>query len=366
PTILAENCTPPNGALDPGETLTMAFPMRNIGTLNTTNLVATLLQSNNVAFPSAPATYGALLAGGSSVTQAFSFTAGGICGGSIQPVFQLQDGTTNLGTVNMPLTLGALVVTTGNYSNATTITIPTNAPSNTVGPSSPFPSSIIVSGMTNPVSRVTVTIRGLTHGNGSDVDLLLVGPSGTNVMLMSNCSYESDVSYAFLTFDDSAPAMLSETDPIVTGTYQPSGYFSSTEIINPPAPNAPFGQQLSVFNGSNPNGTWSLYVQDNAYYNTGFINQGWALTIISSNRVCCTGMALPAPQILSIALSNSVATLVWSSVPGQTYRLQYNPNLTNILWSTIGADVIATNFTTLGTATNPGTQSFYRVVAVGH
>ncbi|HZL42290.1 MAG TPA: S8 family serine peptidase, partial [Verrucomicrobiae bacterium] len=144
PTILAENCTPPNGALDPGETLTMAFPMRNIGTLNTTNLVATLLQSNNVAFPSAPAMYGALLAGGSSVTQAFSFTAGGTCGGSIQPVFQLQEGTTNLGTLSLPLTLGALIVTTGNYSNATTITIPTNAPSNTVGPSSPFPSSIIV------------------------------------------------------------------------------------------------------------------------------------------------------------------------------------------------------------------------------
>src|SRR6185369_11101596 len=38
--LTAETCT--NGAADPGETVTFAFGLKNNGSLNTTNLVATL------------------------------------------------------------------------------------------------------------------------------------------------------------------------------------------------------------------------------------------------------------------------------------------------------------------------------------
>ena len=41
--LVAENCPPTNGVIDPGETVTVNFALQNIGTVNTTNLVATLL-----------------------------------------------------------------------------------------------------------------------------------------------------------------------------------------------------------------------------------------------------------------------------------------------------------------------------------
>jgi len=105
--LLSENCSPTNGAIDPGETVTMDFALQNVGGVATSNLVATLLVSGGVIFPSAPRSYGPLTAGGSAVSRAYSFTAAGTCGGMITPTFQVQDGTRNLGVVSFGLLLGA-------------------------------------------------------------------------------------------------------------------------------------------------------------------------------------------------------------------------------------------------------------------
>ena len=42
---------------------------------------------------------------------------------------------------------------------------------------------------------------------------------------------------------------------------------------------------MSVFNGSNPNGDWFLFVQDDAPLNTGMITNGWYLTLTTANPV---------------------------------------------------------------------------------
>ncbi len=46
-TLAAENCQPTNGAIDPGETVTVLFNLKNIGTAATTNLVVALLTNAN-------------------------------------------------------------------------------------------------------------------------------------------------------------------------------------------------------------------------------------------------------------------------------------------------------------------------------
>jgi PKD repeat protein len=107
--IVAESCSPNNGAPDPGETVTVNFGLRNVGVANSTNLVATLLATNGVLSPSAAQTYGALVAGGATVSESFTFTATGDCGTSISPTFQLQDGSQNLGAVSFSFVLGQLV-----------------------------------------------------------------------------------------------------------------------------------------------------------------------------------------------------------------------------------------------------------------
>jgi hypothetical protein len=105
--LVAESCTPANGAIDPGETVTVAFSLKNVGSANDGDLVATLLLNGGVVQPSGPQSYGALVAGGSSIARSFTFTANGMCGGTITNTLQLQDGGTNLGTATFILPLGA-------------------------------------------------------------------------------------------------------------------------------------------------------------------------------------------------------------------------------------------------------------------
>jgi hypothetical protein len=106
--LLAEGCAPTNNAVDPGETVTMQFALRNTGAINTTNLVATLQASGGVTLPSGPQNYGSLLGGGAAVAQPFTFTAAGSCGSTITASLQLQDGPQYLGTVTVPITLGQM------------------------------------------------------------------------------------------------------------------------------------------------------------------------------------------------------------------------------------------------------------------
>src|SRR5258708_1352035 len=81
--LAAESITPTNGAVDPGETVTMTFSFKDVGAGSTSNLVATLLATGGVTSPSAPQSYGTLTAGGPAVSQPFTFTAHRACRATI-------------------------------------------------------------------------------------------------------------------------------------------------------------------------------------------------------------------------------------------------------------------------------------------
>ena len=123
-TLAAESCLPTNGAIDPGETVTLNFTLTNTSPAGTTNLVATLQAGSAVLLPSGPQTYGALAQGRAAVTQPFTFTAGGTCGKTISVVWQLQDGTANLGLVSFNFNLGALISSTTLSQNFDAVTAP--------------------------------------------------------------------------------------------------------------------------------------------------------------------------------------------------------------------------------------------------
>ena len=55
-TLSGENCFPTNGIMDAGETVTVNFGLQNVGTSNTTNLVATLQATGGVLAPNGPQT----------------------------------------------------------------------------------------------------------------------------------------------------------------------------------------------------------------------------------------------------------------------------------------------------------------------
>ena len=104
--LIAEGCSPANGVIDPGETVTVLFGLKNLGAGSTTNLVATLQADTGVLTPSGPQNYGALPGNGTANNQAFTFTANGTCGATLTATLQLQDGPVNLGTVPFTFVLG--------------------------------------------------------------------------------------------------------------------------------------------------------------------------------------------------------------------------------------------------------------------
>src|SRR5262249_46360536 len=69
----------------------------------------------------------------------------------------------------------------------TPITIPATGTGSTAGDAaSPYPASINVSGQTTKIGGVIVTLNSVSHTVPGDIDILLVGPGGVNVVLMSD------------------------------------------------------------------------------------------------------------------------------------------------------------------------------------
>jgi len=56
--LIAEGCVPTNNAIDPGETVTVLFALKNTGLGDTVNLVVTLLETNGVVSPTGPQSFG--------------------------------------------------------------------------------------------------------------------------------------------------------------------------------------------------------------------------------------------------------------------------------------------------------------------
>lgn len=306
--VVAESCSPTNGAVDSGESVSVNFALKNVGTGNTSNLVATLLPTGGVTSPGGPQSYGALTSGGASVSRAFNFVVDASCGGTVVATLQLQDGAKNLGTVSFPLTVGATIANSfGPITNTTAMTIPA------VGTSVPYPTAVNVSGAFGTVTNVTVSLHGVNHTFPDDMDVLLVGPGGQKVLLMSDAGGGGDLVNATLTFDDQATQSLPDATNITPGTYRPTN-FGAGDVFGAPAPGAPYDSTLAAFDGLNPNGTWSLYVVDQFSPDGGSIVGGWSLNISTTDPACCGVALMPkivaAPPAVLTAESCSVANNV--------------------------------------------------------
>jgi len=159
------------------------------------------------------------------------------------------------------------------FSNSALITI------NDVSPATPYPSAINVSGLAGRIDSATVTINGFSHTYPSDVDILLIGPKGQAVRLMDDASGFQDANNATITFQDGAPAYTNI--PIGPGsfTFSPTSVGPGVGDLLPASAPAVYGAtSLASLIGTNPNGTWQLYVADDALADIGQIAGGWSIT----------------------------------------------------------------------------------------
>ena len=148
---------------------------------------------------------------------------------------------------------------------------------------------------------MTTSIKGLSHTFPSDIDMLLVGPGGQRLLLMSDVGGGTDAVNATITFDDAAASPIGAT--VVSGTFRPTN-IGTGDTFPAPAPAGPYPdpQLLSVFNGVNPNGTWRLFVVDDIGADAGSIAMGWELKITTQDPVCCdSACTLTCPDDIVVA-----------------------------------------------------------------
>ncbi len=155
---------------------------------------------------------------------------------------------------------------------------------NDTATATPYPASVVVSGVAGPPANLAVRFNSLTHTFPGDVDMLLVAPTGQRMVIQADAGGGGGVSNVTYTIDDSAAAQVS-TSQITAGTFRPLSLVDDDEFplsgaTPPPVDCMPAGECAhpvpaagatlnGVFGGINPNGTWHLYIVDDYGFDVG-------------------------------------------------------------------------------------------------
>jgi len=241
-------------------------------------------------------------------------------------------------------------------SSGESIVMPGNNDS-TIGPAAPYPSVLRVSDL-GAITDITVSINGIQHSYAGDLDVLLVGPQGQKIMLMSDVGGIYPATDVSLNFHEGAP-LLPDADALTSGTYRPTNYIANDgiETMPAPAPGLPYATALSELVGTSANGDWQLFVMDDQKNDEGVFIRGWALTLetTTGSRVFATNAGglisdwlPPGLQVLNVQPGFAAGNLaLWSTslAAGETKTYTVLARV----WH--GATVLMTN-----TATITGTQ----------
>jgi hypothetical protein len=114
---------------------------------------------------------------------------------------------------------------------------------------------------------------------------------------MSDAITGSTVTPLDLTFDDTAGGPVPFVGPVASGTYQPTNYpavfmnssacqnEADPDVFTLPAPAGPYtATTLSIFNGDNPNGTWSLYPVNDCIGSGAGTLVSWSIAITTTTQ----------------------------------------------------------------------------------
>jgi len=112
-----------------------------------------------------------------------------------------------------------------------------------------------------------------------------------------------------------------------------------TTITHISAPPPTYGSTLAVLNGGNPNGMWTLFVQDDAPVDSGTISNGWILTLTTAS---------PVGTVADLALSMTAST---NSVFTNTFYYYFT--VTNYGPSTSSNVIVVDSWPSGVTLTNP-------------
>jgi subtilisin family serine protease len=336
-TLSAENCTPTNRAIDPGEAVNMNVTLRNTGNLNATNVTATLLATGGTLAPSGPQNFGILNANGAGATRSFSFTAGGVCEGIMTNTLSVQVNGSNWGTLSLTYQLGGRAtrlnqsfdgvkapalpagwVSTGSGNVWVTTTNRNASGTNSVFISDPATTTDV--SLLSPAFAVTSTNAQLSFTHDYNTEYGFDG--GVLEIAINGGSFIDFVTAGgyFVTNGYDFPLDLGFGSPIAgrsAWTGDSEGFVTTLAVLPPAALNTTV--QLR----------WRFATDGNV------AAEGWYLDNISVGEYACCRP--PAPVILNPRRVADKFAFSYSSKLGITYAVDYKDSMTNA-WTPLTLD----------------------------
>src|SRR5215212_1686168 len=170
----------------------------------------------------------------------------------------------------LALAPGAASAATTTFRNSDQIVIPDQ------GKAIQYPSTIGVRDMQGPVTDVQVTLNGVSHTRPRDLDVVLVAPDGSKVILMSDACGDGDAVNRTWTFHSNGglPDMGDAECPGLNYADTNWGGGDNWPLVVPLYLN-----DLADWHEKVKNGSWKLYVFDDEAGESGQIARGWSLTL---------------------------------------------------------------------------------------
>lgn len=185
---------------------------------------------------------------------------------------------------------------------------------NDTATASPYPSTIVVSGLFTSLTSITLTLTNFSRSSRpDDLDMLLVGPTGATLIVFSDVGGTGAATGPFtFVLSDAGATFLPDATSFTSGTFKPTNESTAQDPFAAPAPGGTYGDPggathpgpntfASQFNGTNPNGTWSLYIVDDAAPSVGETGSigSWSLDIT----------AVPEPSTWALLIAGSAALI---------------------------------------------------------
>jgi subtilisin-like proprotein convertase family protein len=137
-------------------------------------------------------------------------------------------------------------------------------------------STVVVSGAGPSLVDIDVTTF-LAHTWSEDLRVTLRSPAGTVVTLTTHNGFDFDNVFNGTVWDDDADPLGEQTYPLPNERVTDNLYQNNT-LASPLTPEEPLG----AFIGENPNGTWTLTVNNNPGFGSGNLSS-WTLNLDTTN-----------------------------------------------------------------------------------